>query len=96
MLNIKLFTAFITSLVNYIVTGSVVSDLWEGLSTVITEVIDTMVSLFTGVVKIFYDSTAQTDKITVIGWLTLSAMGIGLFFLGLRFVRSLINRMKAR
>ena len=81
---------------SYIVTGTVVSDLWEGLSTVITEVIDTMVTLFTGVVKIFYDSTATTDKITVIGWLTLSAMGIGLFFLGLRFVRSLINRMKAR
>lgn len=87
---------YLTAFMSYLVYGTIVGDLWSGITTAVSSAIDTIVSLFQGVVKVFYDETATGDKITVIGWLTISAMAVGFVLFGLRFVKGLIYKMKAR
>lgn len=77
--------------------NAMVNDLWEGLQLTVGKVIDFMVTLFNGVVKVFYNSEATTtNKLTVVGWLTLIGLGFAMFYAGLRFIRSLISRMRGR
>jgi hypothetical protein len=66
----------------------IVSAIFETLSEIITEVVTLMTSLFEGVAGIFY---SEADGLTFVGTLALVGLGISVFWLGFKFIRSWIK-----
>ena len=67
--------------------GGAISDIFTTLGKVITGFTSTISSLFTGVTAIFWNGTS----LTFVGGMSLLALGIGLFYMGFRFIRKLIK-----
>jgi len=65
----------------------IVSAIFETLSEIITEVVTLMTSLFEGVADIFY----AEGELTFVGTLALVGLGISLFWLGFKFIRSWVK-----
>lgn len=66
----------------------VVSSIFETLSQIVVQIVTLMGSLFEGVAEIFY---VAEEGLTFVGTLSLIGVGISLFWLGFRFIRSLIK-----
>ena len=64
-----------------------ISVIFTTLGKVITGFTSTISSLFTGVTAIFWNGTT----LTFVGGMSLLALGIGLFYMGFRFIRKLIK-----
>ena len=67
--------------------GGAISEIFTTLGKVITGFTSTISSLFTGVTAIFWDGS----KLTFVGGMSLLALGIGLFYMGFRFIHRLIK-----
>ena len=67
--------------------GGAISEIFTMLGKVITGFTSTISSLFTGVTAIFWDGS----KLTFVGGMSLLALGIGLFYMGFRFIRKLVK-----
>lgn len=67
--------------------GGAISEIFTTLGKVITGFTSTISSLFTGVTAIFWDGS----KLTFVGGMSLLALGIGLFYMGFRFIRKLVK-----
>ena len=63
------------------------TDIFSTIGKVITGFTSTIQSLFTGVTAIFWNGT----NLTFVGGLSLCGIGIGLFYMGFRFIRNLIK-----
>ena len=75
-----------------------VTQIFQTLGEIVSGFSDLLVSLFENVVKIFYTAPSgneTTGSLTIVGILTLVAMGCGLVIWGFRFLRSLI-KVKAK
>lgn len=71
-----------------------ITQVFETLGDIIEGFSSTLVSLFENVVKIFYTAPTGSETVgslTVVGVLTLVAMGCGLVIWGFKFLRSLIR-----
>jgi len=70
-----------------------VSAIFDTLSQIIVQIVSLMGSLFEGVADIFYVAGEQgaAGTLTFVGTLSLIGVGISLFWLGFRFIRSLIK-----
>lgn len=74
--------------------GGFITQVFETLGDIIEGFSSTLVSLFENVVKIFYTAPTGSETVgslTVVGVLTLVAMGCGLVIWGFKFLRSLIR-----
>ena len=74
--------------------GGFITQIFETLGDIISGFSTLLVSLFENVVKIFYTAPTGSETIgslTVVGVLTLVAMGCGLVIWGFKFLRSLIR-----
>jgi len=71
----------------------IVSTIFDALSQIITNIVGLMGDLFDGVVEIFYvaGEGSSAGSLTFIGVLSLVAVGLGLFWLGFKFIRSLVK-----
>lgn len=71
----------------------VVSTIFDTLSQIVVQIVSLMGSLFEGVADIFYTAgeAGAPGSLTFVGTLSLIGVGIGLFWLGFRFIRSLIK-----
>lgn len=67
--------------------GGAISEIFTTLGKVITGFTSTISSLFTGVTAIFWNGTS----LTFVGGMSLCALGVGLFYMGFRFIRRLIK-----
>jgi len=65
----------------------IVSAIFETLSEIITEVVTLMTDLFEGVAGIFY----AEGELTFVGTFALIGLGISVFWLGFKFIRSWIK-----
>ncbi len=66
-----------------------IASVFTGLGSVVTAFTTVIVSLFEGLIDIFYDSTATA--LTDVGNLVLCAFGISLVFFAFRFIFRLIH-----
>lgn len=67
--------------------GGAISEIFTTLGKVVTGFTSTISSLFTGVTAIFWNGTS----LTFVGGMSLLALGIGLFYMGFKFIRKLIK-----
>lgn len=74
--------------------GGMITQIFETLGDIIESFSSTLVTLFENVVKIFYTAPTGSETVgslTVVGVLTLVALGCGLVIWGFKFLRSLIR-----
>lgn len=77
----------------------ILSTVFSALGTIVTGVIDLIVDVFTGVVPLWYTAptgTETTGSLTVLGAFSLIAFVVGLVWLGIRFIGSMISLKSAR
>lgn len=72
---------------------SFIDDLWDGLESIITKVISFFGNLFQSIISIFWTSGTG---LTTVGTLFLISMGVGFFWLAIRFITGLVRGMKGR
>lgn len=77
---------------NYVLTGNIGTDIIDGLASLLSSIGTLFVNIFTAAASIFYTAGA----LTTVGWLMLIGLAIALFMFGLRFIRGLINKARAR
>ena len=65
-----------------------ISQFWDAITDVVGGFIDALVSVFTGITRLFYTAT---DGFTIVGQLLLIALGMSLVYFGFRFIRNLIR-----
>lgn len=73
-----------------------IGQLWTGLSEVVSDVITFFGNLFTNIVAIFYTEPSGTEtsgSLTILGWLLLISIGVGMFWLAFRLIRGLVGRL---
>lgn len=76
-----------------------ISQLWSGLTEVVSDIVDFFANLFEVIVKIFYtepSGTETTGSLTMLGWLLLISIGVGMFWLAFRLIRGLVGRLGRR
>lgn len=64
--------------------------LWEAISEVATKVVELIGSLINSVGQFFWTGT----NLTVLGYLVIIPIGVGVVFFVIRFILGLINRIK--
>lgn len=71
----------------------IVSTIFTALGEIITGLVTLIGNLFAGVTEIFYVAGTEgaSGELTFIGILMLIGVGMGLFWLGFNFIRSLIK-----
>lgn len=75
-----------------------IGSIFSTLSTIVQEFAQMLVSMFGAVVGIFYTAPSGSDtvgQLTVVGTLTLIALGSALVIWGMKFIRGLI-RLRTR
>jgi len=70
-----------------------ISEIFTELGTIITSFTTMLIALFSSVVTIFYN---ETDGLTIVGVLTLVGVGTGLVIWALKFIRSMITRVRVK
>lgn len=65
-----------------------ITQFWDAITDVVGGFIDALVSAFTGITDLFYDTT---EGFTIIGQLLLIALGMSIVYFGFRFIRNLIK-----
>ena len=65
-----------------------ITQFWDAITDVVGGFIDALVSAFTGITSLFYDTT---EGFTIIGQLLLIALGMSIVYFGFRFIRNLIK-----
>jgi len=68
---------------------NIVSELFNVISSVITGLMSAIVSAFSGLIEIFYDSE---NGFTLIGTLLLVGLGMSIVWFAFRFITNLIRR----
>lgn len=71
-----------------------ISQLFDGAGTLLPEVVDLIITLFTKVIGVFYTApttSGGTGSLTPVGWLTLVGACFGLFYFGFRWIRGLVR-----
>lgn len=99
-----MFLSVIMTAVNFIYgvilsASDFIGQLWSGLGQVVSDVIDFFANLFESIVKIFYTAptgSETTGSLTMLGWLLLISLGVGMFWLAFRLIRGLVGRMGRR
>ena len=71
--------------------GNIAAEIINGTSTLLTSIGVMFTNIFVAAASIVYN-----NGITVVGWLMLIGLGIALFMFGLRFIKGLINKARAR
>jgi len=69
-----------------------VTSIFETVSEVITGLMGNITTLLSGVGNLFYDSTTTTPGLTIVGILSIFALGIGLVAWGIKFVKGLLPK----
>lgn len=71
----------------------IVTTIFDTLSQIITNIVSLMGNLFDGVAELFYvpGQGGAVGSLTFIGVLSLVAVGLSLFWLGFKFIRSLVK-----
>lgn len=68
------------------------SSILTDIGAVVQAVMTWFTTLFTSVSNLFYDSTATTPQFTFIGVLLLVAFGLGVVWVVIKFIQSLVKR----
>ena len=88
---------FYSKILTYLAGLDFIEDLWDGLTNVVQKVITFFGTLFTSIISLFWTSgSGDNAGLTMIGWLMLITLGVGLFWLAFRFIRGLISGMGRR
>lgn len=69
-----------------------VQDFIEVVGQWITGMLSWLTSIFTGITKLFYDSSAEGGGFTFLGMLMLFGLAVGLIYFGINFIRRLIQK----
>ncbi len=66
-----------------------VAKFWQAVLEVVTGFTNALISAFSNITKLFYDSE---DGFTIVGQLLLIGLGMGIVYFAFRFIRALIRR----
>ena len=70
---------------------SIITQIYEALTAIVTGWVGVISDLFEGVVELFYTTGAEGGELTFVGVMVLVGVGIGLFTFGFNFIRRLVK-----